>query len=130
MQNIADPTRPTPTYGSPKILNRLPSRTAQFVREHISSVHTLEVLLFLYQHRSRSFTCEDVLSHIRSSHAAAEACLSQLVHSSIVERTGAQPERFQFHPKQSSLAEAVDELAQHYAERSTTIIQLIYSRNG
>jgi len=119
---------PAHPNASPRSLNRLSPRTVQFVRDHIPSVHTLDVLLFLFRNQTRAVTCEEVLAHTQSSQAAAHECLTRLTALSLVEQTGLDGHVcYQYRPEPEQVREIVRELAHLYDERSTSVVRLIYA---
>jgi DNA-binding Lrp family transcriptional regulator len=91
--------------------------------EHISSVEQLEILLFLREESSSSWTADQINERIRSSLSSVASRLADLEARGFVRRDGA---GFRYDPPPDRAA-AVDELAVAYAERRFTVIELIFA---
>ena len=104
----------------------LPPELQNLIAQQIDSVHTLEVLLFLYGQRERAWTADDVNAHVKSSPSAARRCLNNLVQRGAVAQRG--DAKFQYSPSSAKLDVAVSLLEQEYRNRSASVIRTIHGR--
>ena len=102
----------------------IPERARTLIVEHIHSVEQLEILLLLRAEPDRDWTAEQINDRIKSSLSSVESRLGDLERSALVQREG---NRYRYAPG-PELAAAVTELANAYAERRYTVIDLIFSR--
>ena len=106
----------------------LPPDLQQLIAENIDSVHTLEILLFLYKHREEVWTVEQVNAHVKSSPAAANRCLRLLEEKGVIARRETRP-AYQYEPRSVETDRAVHLLHDAYRERSTAVIRAIHGRS-
>jgi hypothetical protein len=55
-----------------------------FIREHIGSVYTLELLLLVKRDRERCWTASELVRELRSSGTAVAEALSRMIHAGLV----------------------------------------------
>lgn len=95
-----------------------------FVRKHVRSVGELEVLLWLRTHPQRAWTADEIARELRNNRNAATEYLRHFV------RTGLAREidlgRYQY-VADGAMHEQVTALADAYAERPVSVVDLIYA---
>ena len=100
----------------------------RFVAEHIHSVEQLEVLLLLRNSGAREWTAPEVSRALSSHPHSVETRMLDLRARGLVEsREGDHEFSFRYAPG-AGTGELVDELARAYAERRTSVINLIFSK--
>jgi hypothetical protein len=105
----------------------IPSEVKEFILRHITSVEEMEVLFFLRDRRDLSWTADAISAQFRSSVPSIEQRLNDLQSRALVAR-GDTPGSYRYWPKEPVLEDLVAKLAQCYAERRISIIELIYTR--
>ncbi len=103
----------------------LPENVRRLLAEHITSVEQLEVLLLLARSVERTWTAEAVSEELRTSVTSARARLEDLERRGFLLSTA---EGCRFEPAAAHTREAVAALAEAYAERRYTVIELIFSK--
>lgn len=94
--------------------------------EHVRSVWSLEVLLFLRRQPDRAWRPEELVRELRSSRGAVAGALARFeVGGLAVKEDG---ECFRFAPASPVLAEFSDRLAEAYEVRPVTVINMIASQ--
>jgi hypothetical protein len=106
----------------------IPNHVVGFVVQHVSSVIQLEVLLLLHAHRARSYAPAELGRELRVNADWVEAQVQTLVNNGVLVSVGESPRRYQYQPRTSQLAEAVDDLARVYQERRVSLITLIFNK--
>lgn len=106
---------------------RITEEVIRFLATHIESVHTLEVLLLLFGGGDRAWSIEEVHASVKSSLGAAKTSLLGLAAGELVRPTSPDRRSFQYYPKSAEVDKCIRELAAAYAERSTAVIEIIYS---
>jgi hypothetical protein len=106
--------------------SQLSPKLTDFLFAHIDSVHTLDVLLLLWEAPERIWKSADVHDRIKSSLAAVKSSLHILVISGLVKQ--ASPDEFCYSPSSAELAVNTTELLKNYSERSAAVIEIIYSK--
>lgn len=97
----------------------------KLIAEHIVSVEQLEVLLLLRSRPDETWTAERVSETVRTSPRSAEKRLSDLARRSLAEEA---PDGGYRYAASGRFARAVGALAEAYAERRYTVIELIFSK--
>lgn len=110
--------------------HRISEEVIRLIAAHIDSVHTLEVLLFLFREPSKAWTVEDVHDRVKSSVSAVQTSLLRLVASGLVQVTGLTETQFHYLAPSPASDTLIRELAQNYAERSAAVIEIIYSKSS
>jgi hypothetical protein len=101
-------------------------RVAQFIRDHISSVSQLELLLLIRTNTQRRWEVEELSRELRIDSAWTLSQLTEFVKHGLLERdepTG----RFYFHPRTEELDMAVTTVAQAYLLHRVSIVEMIFS---
>lgn len=101
----------------------------QLIHDHIPSVERLEILLLLFEARSRPWTVEAIEERIRSTPESIRTNVSALVgeHFVVVTPSSLASPRFQYQSDPPALDEAVAALAVAYRTHRVAVIELIYS---
>lgn len=100
----------------------------QFLREHISSLPELELLLLLEKRTRPDWSAAEVAAELRIDPQWTERKLDELHARGLVTCQSGPPERYRFNPGASEQAAIVSQLAQCYERRRVSIITLIYSK--
>lgn len=95
----------------------------RFVREHVTTVAALDVLLLLHAHAERDWTPGDIALQLRGSDVAIADYLDYFVRVGLVQRGDA---GYRFNAGASS-APLVAQLVDVYNERPVTLVNLIYA---
>lgn len=96
----------------------------RFVREHVTTVAALDVLLFLHKHPGRSWTAVDIATDLRGSGVAIADYLDHFVRAGLVRRDSTTAYSFD---AAISAAPLIEQLAAVYGERPVTLVNLIYA---
>jgi hypothetical protein len=100
----------------------------QLIADHIVSVEQLEILLLLRGHPDVRYTAKSVSDQIRTSELSAAKRLADLASRGFLRVESSNPPSYCYAPGSERLGEAVDAVAQAYAERPYTVIELIFSK--
>lgn len=106
----------------------LPDDVQAFLREHVTSVMQLEVLLHL---RAAPAACTpmQVSREVGGSVDAAIGCLRALEQTGLVEQVDDESELlYRFAPRSKKLSEGVAAVADSYARRKVAVVTQIFSR--
>ncbi len=105
----------------------LPEWTRQFLREHVSSIEQLEILLHLYEKWPQSETSSEVAQAVYLSPDSVRGRLNAFAEKGLVVRSGPEPWHYSLASKESGYGRQIGELAQLYKERRVSIINEIFS---
>lgn len=105
----------------------LPDNVRALLTEHIRSLRGLELLLLLHADPTRQWSAQELSDELRASALWAEQELVFLARRGFLSGPEPGSGKFQFAPRPSELASAVDMLSTLYPARRFTIIQTIYS---
>ena len=100
-----------------------------FIKEHIHSVFSLEVLLLLRREQSRSFTASEVANELGIESDVAQQ-LSELTSANLVRTTNDDVTRYRYAPVDKELESLVDQLAVAYAKQRVPILSLILTEHA
>lgn len=95
----------------------------RFVREHVTTVAALDVLLLLHAHVEREWTSADIALQLRGSDVAITDYLEYFVRVGLVQRGNG---GYRFNAA-ATAAPVVAQLAGAYNERPVTLVNLIYA---
>ncbi|HET7815666.1 MAG TPA: hypothetical protein VFL13_14995 [Candidatus Baltobacteraceae bacterium] len=95
-----------------------------FVYKYITSIEQIEVLLILHDAPARSWTVDEISAIVRTNAASLAARLAGLAHHGFA----AQDENGYRYAAKGALARMVDMLAEEYATRRFSVIELVFSR--
>lgn len=101
----------------------VPDEVAQLIASHIDSVEKLEILLLLRGERDRAWTSDHVSRELRRNPSSVSRCLSQLAAGGLLD--GSIGDGYRFAPSDPALERQVGSLAETYATRRVSVIQLI-----
>lgn len=94
----------------------------RFVREHVSTVAALDVLLLLHAKAERDWTVQEIALQLRGSDAAIADYLAHFVRAGLLQRND---DHYRFN-RDAPAAPLVTQLAAVYNERPVTLVNLIY----
>jgi hypothetical protein len=98
----------------------------RFVRDRITSVGLLEVLLLLRASPERQWSDEEVGRALSTYTEVAALRLAELVAGGLVQRCGEDDGRFCYAPQRPGDRELVDELTAAFAKRRVAVIEMIF----
>jgi len=101
----------------------IPEDVERLIASHIDSVEKLEVLLLLRGERDRHWTSDEVSRELRRNPSTVTRALGQLAGRGLL--SGSPAEGFRFEPAEPELEQQVTRLAETYAARRVSVIQLI-----
>lgn len=112
----------------------IPPSVASFIRDHVSSIEILEVLLLFHATPERAWTADAVAAELRLQPRSVEQRCATLVKAGLLaadgtaapQSNGAAPQ-FRF-VKTSPAAAVVEDLASTYRTRRVSVIELIFSK--
>jgi predicted transcriptional regulator of viral defense system len=96
-----------------------------FINKNISSVEQIEVLLILHANPERVWTIEEISAILRSSPNSIRSRLTALEERNLC--NGLQEAGYRYSAG-GRLDEMVETLAQEYAQRRFSVIELVFSR--
>jgi hypothetical protein len=102
----------------------IPESVERFIRQHIGTIAQLELLLLLRNEPERTWSVDDAAKGIYTAVSMTGPLLDSLRASGLLVR---QEVGFQYAPASGELEAIVAELAQLYAERRVSVINVIYS---
>ena len=109
--------------------NELPDDVRKVIADHITSVEQLEILLMLRGSPQDEWSARRVSEEMRTSDRSAATRLADLAaRGFLASRQSGADALFRFEPASAWLRRATDLLAQAYAERRYTVIELIFSK--
>lgn len=94
----------------------------EFIRTSVKTVWSLELLLFMRRNVRRTWSSDQLIRELRSSRTAVSESITVFVQAGILreEESG-----FRYDPAHAWMEGMIEQLAQEYAERPTTIIKTI-----
>lgn len=101
---------------------------SRFIAQHVHSVEQLEILLLLRNSASREWTASEVSKALSSHPHSVETRMLDLRARGLVASREAEREFVFRYAPQPGLDRVVDQLARAYAERRTSVINLIFSK--
>lgn len=99
-----------------------------FLKEHIHSVFSLEVLLLLRREQSRSLTALEVAKQLGIETDVAPQ-LSELSAAHLICTTNSDVAKYRYAPADEKLESLVDQLAGAYAKQRVPILSLILTEH-
>ncbi len=109
-------------------VNGVPEDARRLVASRITSVEQLEILLLLRRDPQRAWTPGAVAEELRSSESSVSKRLDSLRAGGLVEGTSSSGESYRYAPAADWLGQAVDSLAELYAESPYRVIDLIFAK--
>ena len=106
----------------------IPPEVQRFIAENIDAAEQLDILLLLHRNRDRSYTALEVSQAVFTVPASATMRLEGLVARGLLSSTGASDPRYQYAPRDPTMATRADELATAYQTDRVGVIKLIFAR--
>ena len=100
----------------------------RFIASEFRSLEHLEVLLLLHGGRDRVWEERAVYDVLRSSVSSVHERLSELREAGFIEK--ASESAYRYAPGSPELAQKVDQLAEAYRSRRSSVIETIYGRSN
>jgi len=101
-----------------------------FLKEHLHSVFSLEVLLLLRREQTRSLSVSEVANELGIEIDVAQQQLSKLTSAKLISKANGDVEEFRYGPVDERLVSLVDQLAVAYAKQRVPILSLILTENS
>jgi hypothetical protein len=95
----------------------------EFIRKHIGSVGTLELLIWMQRGRDRMWQTTDLVRELRSSPVAIAQGLSSLQAAELVAKTG--DDSYSFAPASALQAQLAADIEKLYAVRPVALMKVI-----
>jgi hypothetical protein len=102
-------------------------RVRAFIQDHVGSIAELEVILLLRGDPGREWTAAEVAQTLRLGADWSRIHLARLAASGILTEQPGAPARYCLSRSSPGLAETLNAIAEAYAHRQRSIIQLIYA---
>ena len=100
----------------------LDNQIVDFIRSSVKTVWSLELLLLMRRTKQYAWTHDQLIKELRSSRNIVTESIAVLVQSGVVREEEA---GFRYGPATDELDALIEQLAGEYAERPTTIVNLI-----
>lgn len=100
----------------------------QFIRNHISSVEQLEVLLLLKEQTTQQWTAAQVAQKLYRQPGSVAGHLEAFRSAGLITRTDGREPTYRYAPNSGVDDVTVSALERAYRERKDTVIRLIFSR--
>jgi predicted transcriptional regulator len=107
--------------------DELPQDVKRFILERIDSVELLDVLLLLRSDESKPWSADTGSAELRANPASVARRLAYLENLGLIEEDGQKIGSYRYAPKTLSDRELLDQLAEVYKIRRTTVLRLIFS---
>ena len=105
-----------------------PDAVRAFILSNIHSVAQLELLLWMREQEDRPTSVGDVAKHHRMQPDMALGLLEDLRARRLVENSDDAADSYIYRPARKEIREAMDALAEFYAQYKFSVINLIFSR--
>ena len=107
--------------------NELSEELRVFIKQHITSLEELEILLLLHKEPNRSWTIEQVFKVTQSNLDSVAERLKNLAQFGLLAMEGTAPLIFRFKPGSPELEQRTSELQQAHALSKYKVIEAIFS---
>lgn len=104
----------------------IPPDVQAFIREHLSSVAQLEILLLFHERHPDPLTVDDVAQTLRIDPTWAASEINGLRTRGLLEEV--EREKFCYGPETPRLASTVDGLAKSFSTHRVSVITMIFSK--
>ena len=104
----------------------IPRHVRALIEDHLTSVAQLEILLLLHGAPERQFAAAEVAERLRIDPGWAGDELNGLQRSGLLGHDAAS-DRFQYGPRTTELADAVDGLEKAFSTHRVSVITLLFS---
>lgn len=105
----------------------IPREVQTFIRDHLTSLAQLEILLLLHREPSREFGAAEVAETLRIDPGWARSELSRLRDQRLFATSRDRPDVYCYRPASADDREVVDALARVFATHRVSVITLIFS---
>jgi hypothetical protein len=112
-----------------KTISEISTSVANFIRDNVTSVWQLELLLFLRGSNS-AMTPTQIADALYMSPEAMAGCLIHFQNRGIARQSESLLGAYRYAPVSAELEAVIDETAQTYANRRVAIVNLIFSTAG
>ncbi len=99
-----------------------------FIADHIDSVVQLEVLLLFHREPQKAWRAEEVARSIRIDAAWVTSQMAYLQARGLLKRAEGSEPLYRYGPRTDDLHQAVVQVAQAYAQRRVSVINMIYTK--
>jgi|SRR5580698_4722494 predicted transcriptional regulator len=99
----------------------------RFIKQYITSLEQLEILLLLYEEPDRPWTIEEVYKVTQTNHASVAERLKTLAASGLVIAEGTDHPIFRFRPGPTELTRRISELQKAYTLSKYKVVEAIFS---
>lgn len=106
-------------------MSELPPRVRAFLDEHIFSASQLEVLLLLHAEPGRSWSLAELSRDMKLPVSSIGPWVDAFAYRQLLDREG---EAYCFRPQDPQLLADLDEVADAYRRRRTTVARYLYAR--
>ena len=107
----------------------IPDEVKRFLVDHIDSIAELEAVLFLREHRVRSWSCTLVADRIYSSEEVTVCLLLNLTKKGLLTADGTMPALFRYRPCTQVVAQLLDQVAEVYAKYLVPVTDLVHKKS-
>lgn len=97
----------------------------KFIKEEIQTVFRLEVLLLLFDQKSRSFAAAEIANELGFETEATQAQLTALEAIGLATQSPADESQYQYYPANATLGARVEQLAATYSTQRVPILSVI-----
>jgi hypothetical protein len=101
----------------------------RFLVDRIDSIAELETVLFLREHRDRSWSCSSVADRIYSGEEVTAGLLVKLMNKGLLTADGMTPASFRYAPRSQEVARLLDQLAEVYAKYLVPVTDLVHKKS-
>lgn len=105
----------------------IPRDVRRFIFEKVNSVELLEVLFLLRLNESKSWCAQAASDELRANPTSISQRFAYLQKLDLVEADPTDPEQFHYAPKTPEARKLIDQLADAYRVRRTTVLEMIFS---
>lgn len=102
----------------------------RFVKDKISTVLRLEILLLLHDQHPRSFSAAEIAHELGIEAEATQNELTALEAFGLAIQATADESRYMYHPADATLRSMVEQLANAYTTRRVPILSVILADNS
>ena len=107
--------------------NELSEELRRFIKQYITSLEQLEILLLLCKSPDRSWTIEEVFKVTQTNPTSVAERLKSLASAGFVTAEGISNSCFRFHPSSAEVAQRISELQRAYTSSKYRIVEIIFS---
>jgi hypothetical protein len=107
--------------------NELSDELRDFIKQYVTSLERLEILLLLHKEANRAWSAEEVFKVTQTNLSSASERLKSLAVSGFLVAEGEGGSLFRFQPASMELAQRVSELRDAYAFSKYKVVEAIFS---